>query len=176
MKKGAHFSPEQSERARQAQIARWAVLGTREQQSKKQVIRWTPKRRAAQAVIMKNRMAAMDETELAQFKKAISEGQTLAWKKPSPAREQNAEVNRQLWADHRAKLRAAKRLGRPTEDTKAEMIHALRTRRPPMKWDAVQAAVSASLGSIGLSGCKSLYARWCERTGLKAKIVAKVAK
>src|ERR1035437_1248088 len=115
MKKGTHFSPEQSERASQAQIERWAVPGTREQQSAAQSRRWTPERRGLQSVTQKNRFAAMDEAALEQFRKSISEGQTLAWEKPSEARKQMADLNRQVWAEHRAAKQPKRGVGRPQD-------------------------------------------------------------
>ena len=112
MKKGTHFSPEQSERASQAQIERWAVPGTREQQSAAQSRRWTPERRGLQSVTQKNRFAAMDETEREQFRKSVSEGQTIAWENPSEARKQMAERLRQIWAEHRAAKQPKRGRGR----------------------------------------------------------------
>jgi hypothetical protein len=168
--KGWHFSPEQSERARQAQLDRWAIPGAREQRAAMTAASWTPERRRSHSVTTKNRFAAMDETELEQFRKSVSEGQTLAWKKPSEARKQVADLNRQVWAEHRAKVKSAAKPakhggGRPPEDAKAEMIHDLRTRTPQVKWDDVLTIVVSSWGHIGLSACKNLYARWLKRAG-----------
>jgi hypothetical protein len=164
-------SPETRELKRQGQVRRWSNPENHKRQSEAQLRAWdgSPDRRKQQAERSKRVWGKIGKNE---FARAIGEGQRKAWAKPgaSARRTHMSDLNKEVWAEHRAKVEASGRLpkstkprgGRPrdpeTAAVAAVIVEARERRVPQVSWSKMPEFLRKATGrSLSIGACRSLY-------------------